>query len=169
MINLPLVESSVITIYLNCRKPDKRHKLLKSNAEREQLHDDSEDIFQTGLQDYYSIRPKGNDWDKMSLATFISWYTPCNSNQHTNHRQPCFELLNSTKRVRQRTRPACLRMPKLSVHTDTDEYFYSKLYAFLPFRNEKELIYTIMLMMLSYQNTINLMIMHVQQLTFTIS
>lgn len=32
-------------------------------------------------------------------------------------------------------------MPKLSVHTDTDEYFYSKLYAFLPFRNEKELIY----------------------------
>ena len=41
----------------------------------------------------------------------------------------------------QRKRSACLRMPKLSVHTDTDEYFYSKLYAFLPFRNERELIY----------------------------
>lgn len=141
MINLPLVESSVKTIYLNCRKPDKRHKVLKSNAERQQLDDDSEDIFQTGLPDYYSIRPKGNKWDKMSLATFVSWYKLCSSNQHSNHRQPCYELLNSTKRVIQRKRSACLRMPKLSLHTDTDEYFYSKLYAFLPFRNEQELVY----------------------------
>ena len=27
------------------------------------------------------------------------------------------------------------------MHTDTEEYFYSKLYAFLPFGNEKELTY----------------------------
>lgn len=60
MINLPPVESLVKTIYLNCRKPDKRLKVLKSNKERQQLDDDREDIFQTGLPDYYSIRPKGS-------------------------------------------------------------------------------------------------------------
>lgn len=114
MINLPLVESSVKTIYLNCRKPDKRLKVLKSNAERQQLDDDREDIFQTGLPDYYSTRPKGSEWEKMSLATFVSWYKPGSSNQHTNHRQPCFELLNSTKRITQRKRsgPGCSKSGK---------------------------------------------------------
>lgn len=71
MINLPLVELSVTTIYLNCRKPEKKLKVLKSNTERQQL-DDSNDIFETGLPDYYLIRPKGSDSDKMSLATYIS-------------------------------------------------------------------------------------------------
>ena len=52
MTDLPLIEYSVKTVFLNCRKPENRHKILKSKLERDQLHDDSEDVFETGLADY---------------------------------------------------------------------------------------------------------------------
>ncbi len=139
MTNLPLVESSVKTVFLNCRKPQNRHKILKSKLERDQLDDDNEDVFETGLADYYCLRPQGELWEKMCITTFISWYLLCNSSRHDNHHQPCFQLQNLGKRIRQRSHPARIRMPKIGLHDDNDEYFYCKLYCYfnLPVQHPK--------------------------------
>ena len=139
MTNLLLIESSVKTVFLNCKKPENRHKILKSKLQRDQLDDDNEDVFQTGLADYYCLRPQGELWENMCINTFMSWYSLCNSSRHDNHRQPCFELQKLAKRIKQRSNPACIRMPKIGLH-DNDEYFYSKLYCYLPFRSEMDLI-----------------------------
>ena len=138
MTNLPLIESSVKTVFLNCRKPQNRHKILKSKLKRDQLDDDNEDVFETGHADYYCLRPQGELWENMCITTFISWYLLCNSSRHNNHHQPSFQLQNLGKRIRQRSHPACIRMPKIGLHDDNDEYFYSKLYCYLPFRSEMD-------------------------------
>lgn len=76
----------------------------------------------------------------MSLTTFVSQYKLCTDQQHTNHRNPCYLLQNNNKRIRKREKFACVRMPKLSIHVHGDEYYYSQLYAFLPFRDEVNLV-----------------------------
>lgn len=87
-------------MFLNCRKSENRHKILTSKLERDQLDDDNEDVFQTGLADNYCLRPQGELWEAMCLTTFVSWYSLCNStSRHDNHRQPCFQLQNVAKRV----------------------------------------------------------------------
>ena len=140
MVNLPLVQSSIATVFLNTRKPEFRTKILKPLMQRSKLDEDSTDIFETGIADYYTLRPNGEEWDDMSLATFVAHYKLCLDQQHTNHRQPCYLLQDISKRIRKREKFAYIRMPKLLTHIHGDEYYYSQLYAFLPFRNEDYLV-----------------------------
>lgn len=100
MVNLPLVQSSIATVFLNTRKPEFRTKILKPLIQRTKLDEDSTDIFETGIADYHTHRPNGEEWDNMSLATFVAHYKLCLDQQHTNHRQPCYLLQDINKRIR---------------------------------------------------------------------
>lgn len=48
-------------------------------------------------------------------------------------------LLNNTK-MKIRQRPAVVRVPYFKVTDDPDNYYYSLLAQYLPFRNERELL-----------------------------
>ena len=127
----PLVRSSRTTVSVNSRYPQNRSKILKPRSEVSQLPDTSTQIFEPGVIEYYQDRPDGNEWDNMSLAIFATHYNVTKKETETS------KLKTFKKWVHKRQKPACLRIPHLTPASG-DEYYYSLLVLFKPFRNESE-------------------------------
>ena len=72
--NLPLKDSTRKVVFVNTVGPEKRTRLLKSRSELFELGDHHTAIFQPGLFDRYAARPKGDDFEEMTLAYFSVWY-----------------------------------------------------------------------------------------------
>ena len=126
----PLVRSTRTTITVNSRYPQNRSRILKPQNEVQQLPDTSTQIFEAGIIDHYQDRPDGQPWDNMSLSTFATHYTVIGKG---NTSLP--KLKTSEKWVKQRKKPACLRIPHLTPASG-DEYYYSMLVLFKPFQKE---------------------------------
>ena len=131
----PLVRSTSTTVSLSSRLPRNRTRILKPRYEISQLPDASTDIFQSGTIDYYQDRPDGQEWDSMSLATFATQYNLLGKQTSTTQ----IKLKTFEKWVSKRQKPACLRIPHLTPGSG-DEYYYSLLLLFKPFRTEAHLI-----------------------------
>lgn len=130
-----LVRSTRTTVTVNSRYPQNRSKLLKPKKDLSQLPDQSTHVFEPGTIDYYQNRPDGHEWDLMSLATFATHYTTTGKQSPNSTKLKTYDMW-----AKKRQKPACLRLPHLTPASG-DEYYYSLLVLFKPFRQESEIIH----------------------------
>lgn len=71
---LKLVYASRSVIMLDTRRPSSRTKFLKTNDELALLDPDDQDLFRTGMIDYYYCRPKSAEFESMSAVRFLAEY-----------------------------------------------------------------------------------------------
>ena len=102
-----------------------------------------ESLVQPGLFDRYAARPQEDEFEKMTLAHFSVWYdsiyrddTPKGSSGR--HIQPQFKLQGNLGWIKLRTKQACLRTPIMTPQSHGDEYYYSLLLLYIPWRREKK-------------------------------
>ena len=138
--HLPLKENSRKVVFLNTSRPEKRTRLLKSRSDLLQLEDDSSDIFIPGIFDRYASRPITAEFEVMTFAHFAVWYdldtTRGDATEPTSGRQPRAQLQNGLGWVRLRRKQACLRIPVQTVESHGDDYYYSLLLLYIPWRKE---------------------------------
>ena len=140
--HLPLKENSRKVVFLNTARPEKRTRLLKSRSDLLQLEDDSSDIFIPGIFDRYASRPSTAEFEAMTFAHFAVWYnldtTRGDATEPTSGRQPRAQLQNDLGWVCLRRKQACLRIPVQTVESHGDDYYYSLLLLYVPWRREPE-------------------------------
>ena len=140
--HLPLRENSRKVVFLNTARPEKRTRLLKSRSDLLQLEDDSSDIFIPGIFDRYASRPSTAEFEPMTFAHFAVWYdldtTRGDATEPTSGRQPRAQLQNDLGWVRLRRKQACLHIPVQTVESHGDDYYYSLLLLYVPWRREPE-------------------------------
>ena len=138
--HLPLKENSRKVVFLNTARPEKRTRLLKSRSDLLQLEDDSSDIFIPGIFDRYASRPNTAEFEAMTFAHFAVWYdldtARGDATEPTSGRQPRAQLQNGLGWVRLRRKQACLRIPVQTVESHGDDYYYSLLLLYVPWRKE---------------------------------
>ena len=139
--HLLLKENSRKVVFLNTIRPEKRTRLLKSRSELLELEDDSSDIFAPGIFDRYASRPDTPEFASMTLAHFAVWYdvdTRGVGKAGNGPAQPRNQLQNDMGWVRLRRKQACLRIPIQTVESHGDDYYYSLLLLYIPWRKEPE-------------------------------
>ena len=141
--HLPLKDSSRKVVFVNTVPPEKRTRILKNRSELLELDDMDTNLFQPGLFNRYAARPQEDEFEKMTLAHFSVWYdsvyrddTPKGSSGR--HIQPRFKLQGNLGWIKLRTKQACLRTPIMTPQSHGDEYYYSLLLLYIPWRREKE-------------------------------
>ena len=144
--NLPQKESTRKVVFVNTVRIEKRTRLLKSRAELFGLGDHDTAIFQPGLFDRYAARPKGDDFEEMTLAYFSVWYdtTPREDSRKRDdytgpgrQSQPRYKLQDNMGWIKLRTKQACLRTPVMTPSSHGDDYYYSLMLLYIPWRQEK--------------------------------
>lgn len=136
--NLQFIWKSREVVFLNTRPPNQRFRILKPKSVRDQLPDDSTDIFSTNIIDYYTDRP--SEMENITLFKYASNYK-LSQDKILNISPRCltrFKLQSLGKIMQQRRTPAVIRTPKFS--GDSDEFYYSMLMLHLPFRNEQTVV-----------------------------
>ena len=139
--HLLLKENSRKVVFLNTTRPEKRTRLLKSRSELLELEDDSSDIFAPGIFDRYASRPDTPEFASMTLAHFAVWYgvdTRGVGKAGNGPAQPRNQLQNDMGWVCLRRKQACLRIPIQTVESHGDDYYYSLLLLYIPWRKEPE-------------------------------
>ena len=127
-----IAEKSVTVQFVNARLPSKRSRMLKKMSDLRKLNEidpDSEDVFvPTLIEDHYPARPDSlNDMCLYDFVKHIDW-------NHINHK--------NEKTFRR------LQIPRVPNHPlfdperpdQTDDYYYSLVLLFIPFRDEGELL-----------------------------
>lgn len=116
---------------------------MKSVAERNELPENSTDIFYHNLVDYYHSRPY--DLEPLCLYDFAQWYIKCpkpNDINKTVGRKKSLRinLLSPFADIYMRKRTKCvvIRTPKFELASD--DYFYNLLMLYFPHRNETEIL-----------------------------
>ena len=72
VLQLPMRKSSLQVIFINTSPPEDRVQLLKPLKEINDLEDDSDEIYASGLIKHYTKRPV--KFDHLSLADWAAWY-----------------------------------------------------------------------------------------------
>ena len=102
--------------------------------------DNSSDIFIPGIFDCYASKPSTAEFEAMMFAHFAVWYdvdTTCgDATEPTSDRQPKAQLQNGLTWVCLRRKQACLRIPVQTVESHGDDYYYSLLLLYIPWRRE---------------------------------
>lgn len=75
VLQLPMRKSSRVVVFINTASPEDRVKLLKPLQEINDLEDDSDEIYASGLIKRYMKRPA--KLENVSLADCTAWYDSC--------------------------------------------------------------------------------------------
>lgn len=75
VLQLPMRKSSRQVVFINTAPPEDRVHILKPMNDINELDDDSEEIYSTGLLKRYSTRP--TSLEHVSLAGWAAWYDSC--------------------------------------------------------------------------------------------
>ena len=125
-------EKSVTVQFVNARLPIKRSRMLKKMSDLKKLNEidpDSEDVFvPTLIEDHYPARPDSlNDMCLYDFVKHIDW-------NHKNHK--------NEKTFRRLHKPRVPNHPLFDPERpdQTDDYYYSLVLLFVPFRDEGELL-----------------------------
>lgn len=74
LLGFPLYLSSLSTTFVPCFPPAQRQKFSRPYATLTQQDPDSTDVWQQGVIEAYSHRPRGEPWDSMTLLEFAMWF-----------------------------------------------------------------------------------------------
>ena len=135
--NLKLIHTSRRFVYLNTRRPSQRFKILKSRKELDDLSDNSTDVFERNIHDYYQQRPR--NMDNVSLYRFASWYEKTSLGQP---KRKCLERIYIDKYnlwMKKVKNPFVIRSPTFPSYSD--DYYYSLMVLLLPHRSDDEIIF----------------------------
>ena len=127
-----LTEKSVTVKWVDASMPHKRKRRLKTHkqlVEVEKMNPASTDILEGSMVDiFYPTRP--NELENVCLYDFVQWYKYCGTDKDGS-------------RVYQKLQKPLLPNHKLfdpSNENQREDYFYSLMLLFIPFRNEWDLM-----------------------------
>lgn len=126
-----LFKKTRLVIFVNNSPKDERARMPKPFDALQQMEDDDEDIFMTSLHDRYEARP--DSLEALCLAEFATKYVTAYDGGRA-----VIQLKNGLGCIKKRTKDAVMRCHKFS--TDDDNYYFSRLVLFLPYRTEDELL-----------------------------
>ncbi|CAG9799443.1 unnamed protein product [Chironomus riparius] len=149
--HLNMKESSRKTVFLNTRKPEQRYKMLQFDQ-----HGHASG-YCSNIFNRYEQRPDTHpkfDFDNMSLIEFAMLFEPHYRKQDGDNEEsidydPSEEEFSTTRtivrlkddtRMVLRTRPAVIQVPFFMAANDPENYYYSFLVQYMPYRQERELI-----------------------------
>jgi len=152
---LKLKACSRTTIVVNSIYPSKRTRMVRKEKINNPVY--QEDDFCENIITRYQDRP--TELEHICLAEFATEYEIFNSkikkdesdsesevdlflNQDENtmiNQRKSYHLLNSKLMVRKKLKSAVLKTPYLSITDDPDEYYYSLLLLYFPFRDETKI------------------------------
>ena len=156
VLSLPLIRGSRQVIFVPTDLPENRTKLLKPLKIIQELDDEEEDLYMTGMLEKYADRP--HSVENLCLADFASYYCyggkPKANEPELNdfpgsdvEEDPNVEdlealpktiQLQTTKaKLRRRSKPAIIRTHQFSQQQQEEEFYHSKLLLYLPWRNEE--------------------------------
>ena len=97
-------------------------------------------IFAPGIFERYASRPDSTHFTNMTLAHFAVWYDVDghDGSVGSGTGQPHSQLQNNLGWVRLRRKQACLQIPVQTVESHGDDYYYSLLLLYIPWRKEPE-------------------------------
>ena len=129
-----IAEKSVTVQFVNARLPSKCSRMLKKMSDLRKLNEidpDGEDVFvPTLIEDHYPARPESlNDMCLYDFVKHIDW-------NHKNHK--------NEKTFRRLQKPRDPNHPQFDPERpdQTEDYYYSLVLTFVPFRDECELLLT---------------------------
>ena len=125
-------------IFIPSDMPNDRHGIVKPRALLQELNDDSEDVFHTSLLDRYLQRP--DSLNDMCCAEFASLYVRLDRPVTAKNSHKVITIKNNLGKMIRRDKPQIVRSHKKSRTKEPEKYCYSKLYLYLPWREEKDLI-----------------------------
>ena len=135
LLGLTMTKFSEVVRFINSNHPQRRDGLLKQNWEE---LPDGESVFMNSMQDYYVNRPKNStedntDWEKMSLAEFVSNYNIVQK-KPKSERSQTITLLNKKGYAVKRSKPCIIRY--FLRYENDQEHHRGLCVLFLPFRDE---------------------------------
>ncbi|VDI08177.1 Hypothetical predicted protein [Mytilus galloprovincialis] len=148
LLSFPLFKSNFSTVYVPADRPEKRICLLKPISSVKDKEDEDEDVYQTSILDRYAARP--TKLENLCLAKFSIWYTYDNSKKKvkvvrmilnqlkTYTASRTITLKNELGQMRKTRKPAILKYHKYSELKEKEDYCYSQLLLYMPWRNEHE-------------------------------
>ena len=148
--HLNMKESSRKTVFLNTRKPEQRYNALQFN---ETGHASG---YCNNIFNRYENRPDFHpmfDFENMSLIEFSMLFELNYRNQERDYDESVdydtaeegigtrtlIRLKDNTS-MRVRNRPAVVQVPFFMAANDPENYYYSFLLQYMPYRQERELI-----------------------------
>lgn len=134
--NLNLIHVTRCFVYLNTRQPSKRYRILKSRKEIEILDDNSTEVFQTNIIDYYHCRPV--ELSDICLFKFCSWYKKCSNEMPKRVSLSRIYIEKYDVVMKKCKKPSVVRFPHFP--PSSDDHFYSMLLLLLPHKSENELV-----------------------------
>ena len=155
VLSLPLIRGSRQVIFVPTDLPENRTKLLKPLKIIQELDDEEEDLYMTGMLEKYADRP--HSVENLCLADFASYYcyggkpkanepelkdfpgsdVDEDPNVEDLEALPKTIQLQTTKaKLRRRSKPAIIRTHQFS-QQQQEEFYHSKLLLYLPWRNEE--------------------------------
>ncbi|MEW8547603.1 MAG: AAA family ATPase [Candidatus Thiodiazotropha sp.] len=155
LLSLPLIKGSRQILFVPTDLPDHRTKLFKPLKVIQELDDDDEDLYLSGIIDKYEERSPS--LDNICLADFAAYYTysrskknsEFNEDVNTDVDQDCEQidevatfpktiiLQNSGTKLTKRARPAIIRTHQFSQDRQEEQFHHSKLLLYYPWRNEE--------------------------------
>ena len=150
ILSLPLIKKSRKVVFVNGNESHNRVALPKSQEVLQLMDNDDDDVLTSSIHDKYSRRP--SDLHSMCLAMFAVSYdtstrpddpnieldmdTDVNGDTDTDIPTTNRIKLSNGKIMYKRKRLAILRVKRFKHETQPQEYYYSRLLLFYPWRNE---------------------------------
>ncbi|CAG2202192.1 unnamed protein product [Mytilus edulis] len=113
--------SNFSTVYVPADKPEKRICLLKPISSVKDKEDEDEDVYQTSILDRYAARP-----------------TKLENLSEDNTASSTITLKNELGQMQKTKKPAILKYHKYSEMKEKEDYCYSQLLLYMPWRNKHE-------------------------------
>ena len=139
VLSIPLFTKSRTVVFINSNHFESRICMPKSRKELEELPDDSKDIFTTSIHDRYVLRP--DELEDMCLWEFASKYIAVRystSKCLKNERIKLKKNANNGKEEYMMKRSKFAVIRTRNHKKGTENYFYSQLLLFYPYRDEKD-------------------------------
>ncbi len=150
--NLPFRGSSHSTVYVNTRSKEARTRMLKKECIAQQDHVFNEEDFTSDIYDKYVRRPLV--LENICLSEFAQWwrikpygnknnnleYSSESEDEESGYisEQAC--LLESRTIIIKRNKAAIVKTPFISNIEQPEEYYYSLILLYFPFRDETTLL-----------------------------
>ena len=162
VLSIPLRKSSRAVKYINTNPKKDRVSILLPHDKIQSMDDDDEEVFASSIIEKYASRP--TELDDKCLAWFAANYDRCspttNSTQNRQapmqslesdvvpnltedlNEQECqvITLQNNLGKMRKRKTEAIIRWHKFNKEKEPEKYYRAKLFLFMPWRNEEEII-----------------------------
>lgn len=132
VLGLWLFKKNKTVVYVHNGPKVSRPRVPLPQYKLQNMADDDENVFYKNWHDRYASRP--DSLEAMCLAEFVVWYVVVYGDVKSGN--SIIELKNRMGKMRKREEKALLRCHMFK--ENTEEYFYSKLLLFLPWRNENE-------------------------------